>query len=187
MLTWHLDAETLVRPFDAEDAVAIHDLITCNRTHLDHWLRWSSSIQTLADVQDLIAHFQNKKRRGDGLHCGIWQGTHLTGGVVCWYINQANRNAEVGYWLGKAYTGQGLATRATQAMLAHLFTTEDLYRVEMQCGVVNTKSRAIPERLGFALEGIRRQSHWITDRFVDHAVYGLLQPEWLAHNMPTHE
>jgi ribosomal-protein-serine acetyltransferase len=50
----------------------------------------------------------------------------------------------------------------------------------MQCGVANVRSRAIPERLGFRLEGVRRQSHWITDQFVDHAVYGMLAPEWHA-------
>ncbi len=39
-------------------------------------------------------------------------------------------------------------------------------------------SRRVAERLGFTLEGIRRESHWITDRFVDHAVYGMLRREW---------
>jgi ribosomal-protein-serine acetyltransferase len=36
-------------------------------------------------------------------------------------------------------------------------------------------------RLGFRAEGVRRESHWITDRFVDHVVYGLLDREWEAH------
>lgn len=180
MPTWHLDAQTTVRPLHLDDAAAMHALLTTNRQHLDRWLRWSSSIQTLEDTENLIARFQEKLHNNDGLHCGIWQGNDLAGGVVCWYINRANRNAEVGYWLGQAYTGRGLATRATEAMLTHLFTEQNLHRAEMQCGVENTKSRAIPERLGFTLEGIRRESHWITDAFVDHAVYGILQHEWSA-------
>ena len=60
----------------------------------------------------------------------------------------------------------------------YLFDEVGLHRVEMQCGVENLKSRAVPERLGFKLEGIRRGSHWITNRFVDHAVYGMLSDEW---------
>lgn len=178
MTTWHLGRGVTVRPLTKDDARAMHRLIVDNREHLDRWLRWSSSIQTQADVTALIAAFQEKLQQRDGMHSGIWAGTQLAGGVVCWYINRANRNAEVGYWLGKHYTGRGWATRATRAMVAYLFKAENVQRVEMQCGVTNAKSRAIPERLGFRLEGIRRESHWITDRFVDHAVYGILAHEW---------
>jgi hypothetical protein len=33
-------------------------------------------------------------------------------------------------------------------------------------------------RLGCREEGVRRGSHWITDRYVDHVIYGLLDREW---------
>lgn len=95
--------------------------------------------------------------------------------MVCWYIHPQNRNAEVGYWLGERFVGRGLAAAWA---VDHLFTVEGLHRVEMQCGVANSSSRAVAERLGFTNEGTRRESHWITDRFVDHVVYGMLQREW---------
>ena len=38
--------------------------------------------------------------------------------------------------------------------------------------------RAVAERLGFRLEGVTRQTEWLYDRFVDHAVYGILASEW---------
>jgi hypothetical protein len=31
---------------------------------------------------------------------------------------------------------------------------------------------------GFQLEGVRRQNHCITDRFVDHARYAILEEQW---------
>jgi ribosomal-protein-serine acetyltransferase len=46
--------------------------------------------------------------------------------------------------------------------------------------VRNAASRAVARRLGFQEEGIRRESHWITDRFVDHVIYGILDREWTA-------
>ena len=92
--------------------------------------------------------------------------------MVCWYIHRQQRNAELGYWLGERFVGRGLAVRAAAWAADHLFTVEALHRVEMQCGVANGASRAVAERLGFTQEGIRRESHWITDRFVDHGVYG---------------
>jgi len=169
-----LDEQTRLRPLTPADAPAFHRAITANRAHLDRWLRWSSGIQSLADAETFLAGFAEREARGDGFHLGILLGDALVGGCVCWYIQRQNRNAEVGYWLDAAVTGRGLATRAAGAVVAHLFEREGLHRVEMQCGVENSASRAIPERLGFRLEGIRRASHWITDRLVDHAVYGLL-------------
>lgn len=60
----------------------------------------------------------------------------------------------MGYWLGKAFLGQGLATRA---VLEYLFAEETLHRVGVQGGVANRRSPALPERLGFTHEGTRRQ------------------------------
>jgi ribosomal-protein-serine acetyltransferase len=173
-----LDSQAQLRPFVAADTGAVYGLITANRAHLDQWLRWSSAVQTQEDVRTLIDQFQDRLRRGDGFHLGLWLDGLLAGGCVCWHINRQNRNAEIGYWLGREFLGRGLATRAARKVLGYLFEVEDLHRVEMQCAVANIASRAIPERLGFRLEGIRRESHWITTRFLDHAVYGLLATEW---------
>jgi ribosomal-protein-serine acetyltransferase len=177
MQSLHLDTGLELRPLNESDAPAVLALIRENRAHLDRWLRWSSSIHTLEDVRGLIEQFRDKLARGDGFHLGIWLQGHLAGGCVCWYIHRQNRNAEVGYWLGSGFTGQGLATRAARAVIGHLFDTEGVHRIEMQCAVENVASRAVAERLGFRLEGVRRDSHWITTRFLDHAVYGLLDTE----------
>ena len=83
----------------------------------------------------------------------------------------------MGYWLDKEAQGTGLMTRSCSALLEHAFAELDLNRVEIRCAVDNARSRAIPERLGFRLEGQLRQAEWLYDRFVDHAVYGLLARE----------
>ncbi len=178
VLTWQLARGGVVRPLETADAASMWALIAANRSHLDRWLRWSASVRSLADTRAFIETFAEKRGRGDGFHCGIWDRGALAGGVVVWHVHRENRNAEVGYWLGHDFTGRGLAIQAARAVVTHLFRQVHVHRVEMQCGVDNHRSRAIPERLGFQLEGVRRQSHWITDRFVDHAVYGLLAPEW---------
>lgn len=177
-----LAAGVTVRPLTQADAPAMHALVVASRAHLDRWLRWSSSLRTTEDVAGFIAGFETRLRANDGFHCGVWLDRALVGGVVCWYIRRPNRNAEVGYWLGEPFTGRGLATRAARWAVDRLFRIERLHRVEMQCGVENRASRAVAERLGFHPEGVRRESHWITDRFVDHVVYGMLDREWGARS-----
>ena len=70
-------------------------------------------------------------------------------------------------------------TQSCRAVIGHAFTTLGLHRVVIRCAMENQRSRAIPERLGFALEGIERQSQWLYDHFVDLAVYALLQTDEL--------
>jgi ribosomal-protein-serine acetyltransferase len=177
-LTWTLDGETRIRPFEPDDALAIFQLIQSNRDHLDRWLRWSNTIQSEADAQATVALYLAKRAAGTGFHSGIWVAGRLAGGVVCRDLDRQHRCAEIGYWLGAEFVGRGLATRAASLAIDYLTGSRGMHRIEMQCGAQNVRSRAVPERLGFRLEGIRRESYWITTHFEDSAVYGLLAGEW---------
>lgn len=184
-LTWTLDSGTRIRPFEPDDAAAMFRLIESSRDHLDRWLRWSNTIRSEADAQATVALFVGKRAAGTGFHSGIWVADRLAGGVVCRELDRQHRCAEIGYWLGPDFTGRGLATRASSLAIDYLIGGRGAHRIEMQCGVHNVRSRAVPERLGFRLEGIRRESYWITTQFVDSAVYGLLEAEWPSTRSQT--
>jgi ribosomal-protein-serine acetyltransferase len=51
-------------------------------------------------------------------------------------------------------------------------------RIEIRCATENLRSRAIPEKLNFKLEGVLRQSEWRHSRFFDMAIYSTLREEW---------
>jgi len=154
------------------------DLITRNRAHLDPWLRWSGRVQTLAATRRLIQRFADKQALGDGFHAGLWVNEQLARGVVVHFINRESRQSEIGYWLGAEYVRRGLVTRAASAVIDRLFTVEGMHRIEIQAVIDNRPSRAVAERLGFRLEGIKRESEWVTSAFRDHAFYALLEQDW---------
>lgn len=178
MFALSIDDELHLKMLEGDEVERVFVLIQQNRTHLDSWLRWSGRIQTLQDTQNLIERFLAKTSAGDGFHAGIWYKGQLVGGLVCHFINRESRKSEIGYWLAAEATGKGLATRASAAVIDYLFAQEKLHRVEIQAAVDNVRSRAIAERLGFTLEGIKRDSEWLTNRFADHALYSLLAHEW---------
>lgn len=93
-------------------------------------------------------------------------------------IDWKNRGTSLGYWLGTEFTGKGLMTRSCQTLMTHAFVAYGMNRVTIACATGNERSRAIPERLGFELGGVRRQAEWLYDRFVDHALYGMLADDW---------
>ncbi len=63
------------------------------------------------------------------------------------------RSAEIGYWLGAAYHGRGIATQAVVAMTEHVFSTRDVIRVFASVFEHNTASRRVLEKAGYVLEG----------------------------------
>jgi len=153
-------------------------VLDSNRLHLDRWLRWSSPLNSRDTVSQFIRKYEALESDNAGYHLGLWFDGKLSGGVVCWGIDPANQSSEIGYWLSASQTGKGYATRSSMALMEYLFAERNLSRIEMQCGVDNLASRAVAERCGLKLEGIRAQSHWITDRFVDHALYGIVRDDF---------
>ena len=59
---------------------------------------------------------------------------------------------EIGYWIGRAYWGQGLIPEASREMLRYAF--EDLKMNRIWCGYYdgNEKSRRVQEKLGFVYQ-----------------------------------
>jgi ribosomal-protein-serine acetyltransferase len=174
----YVDAEITLELFSSRDAERVWTMIQANRANFDQWLRWTGKIQSLEDLHAHFEFFQKKWLQKDGFHAGIWYKEHLVGGLACHGINRESQKTEIGYWLDQAARGQGLVTRACRTLLVGLFEDEKLHRVEIQCAVENFKSRAVAERLGFKLEGIKRESEWLSTRYADHALYSLLDYEW---------
>ncbi len=50
--------------------------------------------------------------------------------------------------------------------------------MEIRASVENTKSQAIPKRLGFTKEGKLRSEECVQGKFTDSYVYSLLKSEW---------
>lgn len=167
-----------LRQLAYNEADVLFAAINQNRAHLDKWLRWSGRMSSLEACQNYIKLYEDKSTAGDGFHAGIRLEGQLAGGLVCLYINRDSNKTEIGYWLAEAYTGRGLVTQCSRAVIDYLFKVEKMHRIEIQTTVDNLRSRAVAERLGFKLEGIKRESEWITSSYRDHTLYSLLEYEW---------
>jgi ribosomal-protein-alanine N-acetyltransferase len=67
-------------------------------------------------------------------------------------------SAEMGYWLGEAFWGRGIATEALVAMTKYAIDTHHLTRVFALPFASNAASCRVLEKAGFALEGTLRRS-----------------------------
>lgn len=84
---------------------------------------------------------------------------------------------EMGYFLGRAYWGQGIATWAVRAAVAWLFAHTDLLRIYAEPLARNTASCRVLEKAGFQLEGTLRHNAVKEGEVLDMRLYAVLRPE----------
>ena len=77
-------------------------------------------------------------------------GLHFDNGDIL----KEDNEAELGYWLGVPYWGQGIIPEASREMLRHAF--EDLNLEKVWCGYYegNEKSKRVQEKVGFKFQKI---------------------------------
>jgi ribosomal-protein-serine acetyltransferase len=160
------------------DAKTLYAVADRNRVRLRRWLPWVDQTRSAEDVRLFILRVLDQYHANLGPQTGVWVHGVLSGSVGCHPIDWANRNCSIGYWLDEAQEGKGVITRCCASLLDYLFLELGLHRVEIRCGTGNTRSCAIPERLGFMREGVARGAEWVSDRWVDLVVWGMLEEEW---------
>ncbi|MGB3586977.1 MAG: GNAT family protein [Tunicatimonas sp.] len=81
------------------------------------------------------------------------------------------RSAEIGYWLGEPYWGQGITTRAVQALSDYVLEHFDVCRLYAGVFAYNQASGRVLEKSGYHLEARLRQSVTKEGRTVDELIY----------------
>jgi len=95
-------------------------------------------------------------------------------------LDEQHQHAELGYWLGVQYWGQGYATEAACEMLRNGFEDLGLHRIHASHFAHNPASGRVLRKLGMRYEGCQREHLLKWERFVDSELYGLLRREWQA-------
>jgi len=88
--------------------------------------------------------------------------------------------AEIGYWIGKPYWGQGYATEAAREVVRYGFEQCGLQRIFAAHFVRNPASGRVLQKLGMQHEGTLRRHQPKWGELIDIAFYGLLRQEWNA-------
>ncbi|MGM7702375.1 GNAT family N-acetyltransferase [Pseudalkalibacillus sp. Hm43] len=171
-----LETERLIlRMPKCGDGTAVNAAILASLKELKPWLPFVQTVPTVEDTELNIreAHANFVKRtslRYLIFHKGTKEFIGSTGfHEIDWEVPKL----EIGYWIDTRFSGQGYMVEAVGRLTD--FALEDLgmRRVEIQCESENKKSRSIPERLGYTLEGIMRNDDVSVDgeRLTDTCIY----------------
>ena len=86
------------------------------------------------------------------------------------------QSAEIGYWLGEPYWGQGIATRAVVAFTRWAFAELDLIRICATVFESNPASARVLEKAGYSREGRLLRSVTKDGRIMDSWLYAAVRP-----------
>ncbi|WP_059045649.1 GNAT family N-acetyltransferase [Paenibacillus rubinfantis] len=173
-----VDEKLRIELFNPSHSDDLFKLIQANRDHFGEWLEFPYHTHTVNDASAFIAGTIQKQAAGNGGWCGIWLEDQLVGAIGFVHINRMDQTTEIGYYLAQEYEGQGIISRCCREIIKYVFEELGLHRIEIRVHPDNTRSRNIPERLGFVQEGILRQAERFVDRYMDKVIYGLLKEEW---------
>ncbi|MES2768117.1 MAG: GNAT family protein [Bdellovibrionota bacterium] len=173
-----IDSKLELRQIRKEDALEFFNLADKNRAYLRQWLGWLDLSKVPLDTEYFINSTLKLIADKVSLCFLIWNENKIAGIIDLREINTSNKNALIGYWVGEESRGQGLAKKATKAVVNYAFHELKLNRIEIRCATGNTASQAVPKSLNFKEEGILRENEWLYDHFVDHIVYSILAKEW---------
>lgn len=153
-------------------------LVDTNREHLRKWLLWVDKRKSAEDFEPIIPIWINNYANNNGFDAGIRFNGKLVGMIGLHFIDWKNKSTSIGYFLSEDAQGKGIITKCVQSLVKYLFEDLDLHRIEIQVAANNLKSIAIPTRLGFEQEGIKRDGQWLYDHYEDIITFSLLKSDW---------
>jgi [ribosomal protein S5]-alanine N-acetyltransferase len=83
------------------------------------------------------------------------------------------RSAEIGYWLGRAFWGEGIATDAVRTLTTHGFEAFDLTRIFAVPFAGSLASIRVLEKCGYVCEGTMRRSAIKEGVVLDQVLYAV--------------
>lgn len=77
------------------------------------------------------------------------------------------KSVEIGYWLGEAFWGKGIGSLVIAALVRHVFSNYDVYKIYAEVFSNNPASMRALEKNGFHLEAILKKAIFKNNQLLD--------------------
>lgn len=150
----------IVRQWRHGDGQALYEAVQESLEHILPWMPWGPHHDTPEASEKFVREWRAQFDLREHLSMGIWSpdGTRFLGGTGAPRLDWEMRSFELGYWIRASEHGKGHVTDAVKLQTAFYFEELQANRVYIRCSTKNLRSSAIPRRLGFAHEGVARNS-----------------------------
>ncbi|GLZ37300.1 GNAT family N-acetyltransferase [Actinokineospora sp. NBRC 105648] len=138
----------VLRRWTPDDLAEQYRLVVESLEHLKPWMAWALGEYTLDIARERILDMGRAWESEAEYSYAITVDGRPVGG--CGLMSRIGPGGlELGYWLHPNAVGGGAATAAAAALVEAAFSLPEIDRVEIVHDTANTRSAAIPRRLGF--------------------------------------
>jgi ribosomal-protein-serine acetyltransferase len=182
MVSIVVDDSLWLRSYRVENADELFNVINTSRSHLHPFLEWVDKTTKPEHSLQFIQQSLHEMNTQESLALGIFHNGKIIGGVGMHKWDLATKRAQIGYWIGKEYEGQGMVYGCLVKFIDFLFEKIGLNKIEIHFIPANLRSAKLANRLGFKTEGVIRKSVMRNGQPEDIVVAGLLKSEWKTPN-----
>lgn len=179
----------IIRPSQIGDGTIVNAAIVESFPRLHQYMDWAKECPSITDSEEQVrlaaANWLLKKAEEPWLQLFIFnrENNQFVGATGYHSIDWEVPRVATGYWVRTSCERQGYITEALNAITQYAFKQLAITRIEITCANDNERSKKIPERLGYPLEGILKayRRHPVTQKLSDTLVYARTDME----NLPA--
>lgn len=170
----------MLRPLELDDVDLIWPHIS--DPEISRYMAWEAH-QDRAQTIDFLKNELARRESGRGVTWAIFKDNSFCGifsiiGLVRGHRALTYNKAELAYWLGREYQGQGIMTEAGRRVLQFAFKELGLHKIFVSHFSVNKASENLIKRLGFRYVGEQLEEFKKDGVWYNHKLYELLESEF---------
>ncbi|MCL8012906.1 GNAT family N-acetyltransferase [Streptomyces sp. AS02] len=169
--------KTVLRPFTEADADVMWEIFEDPEV-----LRFTDEPSQELTREQVRSWYGSRSDQPDRLDLAVIDraGGELVGEVVLYEWDAKARSCTFRTLIGPRGRDRGLGTEAIRLIVGHGFEQLGLHRIELEVYGHNHRARRAYEKVGFVVEGVRREADLRDGEWVDWVVMAILDREWSA-------
>lgn len=174
-----------LRPFIRDDAVPMAEIMADAEL-----IRFTGSATTSVEAnaaptapdQRTYDWYATRATQDDRLDLAVVDNASgaLVGEVVLNQWDPAANSCNFRTLFGPAGRGRGLGTEAARLIVGYGFERLRLHRIDLDVFAFNPRAKRAYEKVGFVVEGVRRDAFRFDGEYTDEILMAILAPEWFA-------
>lgn len=166
--------ECSIRKWKMEDAAWLAELLN-NKKILDNLRDGLPYPYTKKDAEEYISSMLSADQT-KSFAFAITVNGKVAGSIGVFRCENIHfRTAEMGYYIGETYWGNGLGTSAVTQVSDYIFENTDIIRIFAEPFADNIASCRILEKAGFQFEGLLRSNALKNGKVLDMKMYALVK------------
>ncbi|MFD5797853.1 GNAT family N-acetyltransferase [Streptomyces diastatochromogenes] len=169
--------KTVLRPFTEADADVMWEIIEDPEV-----VRFTYEPSTELTPERLRSWYGSRAAAPDRLDLAVTDPAtgEVLGEVVLNEYDPDARSCTFRTLIGPRGRGRGIGTEAAGLIVAHGFEELGLHRIELGAYAHNRRALHVYEKVGFVVEGVRREVQRRDGEWADEVIMSILDREWAA-------